>query len=151
MLTDDCVFFLSFSFLAFAKINSPINPRLQVCHSQVRPDFKEHQELVHAPHQLQREQKEQRLRQVTLIREKKEIAQWAPRGRPVKARSDAAIHCSAGHLKCLSSPFSCDDPEVEDYGNKWSMSAVLRYLKQEGKDTTCESAPAFRAASHHAL
>uniref|UniRef100_A0AAQ5XEH1 Tubulin--tyrosine ligase-like protein 5 n=1 Tax=Amphiprion ocellaris TaxID=80972 RepID=A0AAQ5XEH1_AMPOC len=31
---------------------------------------------------------------------------------------------------------SCDDPEVEDYGNKWSMSAVLRYLKQEGKDTT---------------
>ncbi|XP_041858327.1 tubulin polyglutamylase TTLL5-like isoform X2 [Melanotaenia boesemani] len=30
---------------------------------------------------------------------------------------------------------SCDDPEVEDYGNKWSMSAVLRYLKQEGKDT----------------
>lgn len=31
---------------------------------------------------------------------------------------------------------SCDDAEVEDYGNKWSMSAVLRYLKQEGKDTT---------------
>ncbi|KAK2826139.1 hypothetical protein Q5P01_020353 [Channa striata] len=31
---------------------------------------------------------------------------------------------------------SCDDPEVEDYGNKWSMSAMLRYLKKEGKDTT---------------
>ncbi|XP_059816270.1 tubulin polyglutamylase TTLL5 isoform X3 [Hypanus sabinus] len=30
---------------------------------------------------------------------------------------------------------SCDDPEVEDYGNKWSMSAMLRYLKQEGVDT----------------
>ncbi|XP_075703996.1 tubulin polyglutamylase TTLL5 isoform X2 [Rhinoderma darwinii] len=30
---------------------------------------------------------------------------------------------------------SCDNPEVEDYGNKWSMSAMLRYLKQEGKDT----------------
>ncbi|XP_069806592.1 tubulin polyglutamylase TTLL5 isoform X2 [Dendropsophus ebraccatus] len=30
---------------------------------------------------------------------------------------------------------SCDDPEVEDYGNKWSMSAMLRYMKQEGKDT----------------
>lgn len=30
---------------------------------------------------------------------------------------------------------SCDDPEVEDYGNKWSMSAMLRYLKQEGRDT----------------
>lgn len=44
----------------------------------------------------------------------------------------------AERLKCVSSLFSCDDPEVEDYGNKWSMSAVLRYLKQEGKDTTCE-------------
>ncbi|NXQ18634.1 TTLL5 polyglutamylase, partial [Peucedramus taeniatus] len=30
---------------------------------------------------------------------------------------------------------SCDDPEVEDYGNKWSMSAMLRYLKKEGRDT----------------
>ncbi|XP_060685514.1 tubulin polyglutamylase TTLL5 isoform X3 [Hemiscyllium ocellatum] len=30
---------------------------------------------------------------------------------------------------------SCDDPDVEDYGNKWSMSAMLRYLKQEGMDT----------------
>ncbi|XP_019712934.1 tubulin polyglutamylase TTLL5 isoform X1 [Hippocampus comes] len=30
---------------------------------------------------------------------------------------------------------SCDDPEVEDYGNKWSMSAVLRYLREEGKNT----------------
>ncbi|XP_078482284.1 tubulin polyglutamylase TTLL5 isoform X2 [Ciona intestinalis] len=30
----------------------------------------------------------------------------------------------------------CEDPEVEDYGNKWSMSAMLRYLKQEGIDTS---------------
>ncbi|KAM4690548.1 tubulin polyglutamylase TTLL5 [Rhinophrynus dorsalis] len=30
---------------------------------------------------------------------------------------------------------SCDDPEVEDYGNKWSMSAMLRYLKQDGRNT----------------
>ncbi|XP_053330304.1 tubulin polyglutamylase TTLL5 [Spea bombifrons] len=30
---------------------------------------------------------------------------------------------------------SCDDPEVEDYGNKWTMSAMLRYLKQDGRDT----------------
>jgi len=30
----------------------------------------------------------------------------------------------------------CPDPEVEDFGNKWSMSAMLRYLKQLGKDTT---------------
>ena len=34
------------------------------------------------------------------------------------------------------SHFRCPDPEVEDYGNKWSMSAMLRYLKQIGKDTT---------------
>lgn len=68
-----------------------------------------------------------------------------PRGRPGKAGADAFIQWKDGHLKCLSSLFSCDDPEVEDYGNKWSMSAVLRYLKQEGKDTTCESQPAFWA------
>ena len=29
----------------------------------------------------------------------------------------------------------CDDPDVEDYGNKWSLSALLRYLNNEGKDT----------------
>ena len=29
----------------------------------------------------------------------------------------------------------CDDPDVEDYGNKWSMSALLRYLNSQGKDT----------------
>ncbi|XP_041351009.1 tubulin polyglutamylase TTLL5-like [Gigantopelta aegis] len=28
-----------------------------------------------------------------------------------------------------------DDPEVEDYGNKWSLGAMLRYLRSEGKDT----------------
>lgn len=39
--------------------------------------------------------------------------------------------------------FSCDDPEVEDYGNKWSMSAMLRYLKQEGRDTACEFRRSF--------
>lgn len=47
--------------------------------------------------------------------------------------------CWETAFEVRSLPFSCDDPEVEDYGNKWSMSAVLRYLKQEGKDTTCES------------
>lgn len=45
-----------------------------------------------------------------------------------------ASYVSPASLVC----FSCDDPEVEDYGNKWSMSAMLRYLKQEGKDTTSE-------------
>jgi len=29
----------------------------------------------------------------------------------------------------------CDDPDIEDFGNKWSMSAMLRLLKSEGKDT----------------
>ncbi len=28
-----------------------------------------------------------------------------------------------------------DDPDIEDFGNKWSMSAMLRLLKSEGKDT----------------
>ncbi|XP_052057752.1 tubulin polyglutamylase TTLL5-like isoform X1 [Mytilus californianus] len=28
-----------------------------------------------------------------------------------------------------------DDPEVEDYGNKWSLGALLRYLRSHGKDT----------------
>ncbi|KAL8565160.1 hypothetical protein ACOMHN_003947 [Nucella lapillus] len=28
-----------------------------------------------------------------------------------------------------------DDPDVEDYGNKWSMGALLRYLRSIGKDT----------------
>ncbi|ESO84501.1 hypothetical protein LOTGIDRAFT_132183, partial [Lottia gigantea] len=28
-----------------------------------------------------------------------------------------------------------DDPDVEDYGNKWSLGALLRYLRTEGKDT----------------
>lgn len=31
---------------------------------------------------------------------------------------------------------SNDDPDVEDYGNKWSLGAMLRYLKSQGKDTT---------------
>ncbi|XP_074641434.1 tubulin polyglutamylase TTLL5-like isoform X2 [Tubulanus polymorphus] len=29
-----------------------------------------------------------------------------------------------------------DDAEVEDYGNKWSLGALLRYLRSEDKDTT---------------
>lgn len=40
--------------------------------------------------------------------------------------------------------FRCPDPEVEDYGNKWSMSAMLRYLKHIGKDTTGQCSRAFR-------
>ena len=29
-----------------------------------------------------------------------------------------------------------DDPDVEDYGNKWSLGAMLRYLRSQGRDTT---------------
>ncbi|XP_067680979.1 tubulin polyglutamylase TTLL5-like isoform X1 [Haliotis asinina] len=28
-----------------------------------------------------------------------------------------------------------DDPDVEDYGNKWSLGALLRYLRSQGRDT----------------
>ena len=29
-----------------------------------------------------------------------------------------------------------DDPDVEDYGNKWTLGALLRYLRSQGQDTT---------------
>jgi len=32
-----------------------------------------------------------------------------------------------------------DDPDIEDYGNKWSLGAMLRYLRSQGKDTTGKS------------
>lgn len=34
--------------------------------------------------------------------------------------------------------FRCNDPDVEDYGNKWSLGALLRYLKKQGKDVKCK-------------
>uniref|UniRef100_A0A8C5B289 Tubulin--tyrosine ligase-like protein 5 n=1 Tax=Gadus morhua TaxID=8049 RepID=A0A8C5B289_GADMO len=47
------------------------------------------------------------------------------------------MHLTNSSVNKKSSDYvSCDDPELEDYGNKWSMSAMLRYLKHEGKDTT---------------
>lgn len=30
----------------------------------------------------------------------------------------------------------CEDPNIEDFGNKWSMSAMIRYLHESGEDTT---------------
>ncbi|XP_068607715.1 tubulin polyglutamylase TTLL5 [Brachionichthys hirsutus] len=57
--------------------------------------------------------------------------------RTPKSIKNTFMHLTNYSLNKKSSDYvSCDDPEVEDYGNKWSMSAVLRYLKQEGKDTT---------------
>jgi len=29
----------------------------------------------------------------------------------------------------------CDDPEVDNYGSKWSFSAMLRHMKEQGIDT----------------
>lgn len=29
-----------------------------------------------------------------------------------------------------------EDPEAEDVGHKWTLSALLRHLKSEGKDTS---------------
>ncbi|EDQ90785.1 uncharacterized protein MONBRDRAFT_15528 [Monosiga brevicollis MX1] len=37
--------------------------------------------------------------------------------------------------KSSSSYVACDDDDVEDYGNKWSLSALLQYLNQQGVDT----------------
>lgn len=31
-----------------------------------------------------------------------------------------------------------DDADVEDYGNKWSLGAMLRYLRSNGRDTAGE-------------
>ncbi|KAK2843603.1 hypothetical protein Q7C36_011818 [Tachysurus vachellii] len=55
----------------------------------------------------------------------------------VKNIKNQFMHLTNYSVNKKSSDYvSCDDPEVEDYGNKWSMSAMLRYLKEEGKDTT---------------
>lgn len=57
--------------------------------------------------------------------------------RAVKNIKNQFMHLTNYSVNKKSSDYvSCDDPEVEDYGNKWSMSAMLRYLKQEGRDTT---------------
>ena len=31
--------------------------------------------------------------------------------------------------------YRCDDPEVDNFGSKWSFSALLRHLKIKGIDT----------------
>ncbi|XP_054651709.1 tubulin polyglutamylase TTLL5 isoform X2 [Dunckerocampus dactyliophorus] len=57
--------------------------------------------------------------------------------RTAKNIKNTFMHLTNYSVNKKSSDYvSCDDPEVEDYGNKWSMSAVLRYLRHEGKDTT---------------
>ena len=38
-------------------------------------------------------------------------------------------------IKTLFLLSRCEDPEVDNYGSKWSFSAMLRYLKETGIDT----------------
>ena len=41
-----------------------------------------------------------------------------------------------GQINIQSFPFTRnEDPEVDDQGNKWSLSAFLRHLKSQGIDT----------------
>uniref|UniRef100_A0A8C5WBP4 Tubulin--tyrosine ligase-like protein 5 n=1 Tax=Leptobrachium leishanense TaxID=445787 RepID=A0A8C5WBP4_9ANUR len=47
------------------------------------------------------------------------------------------VHLTNASLNKTSTKYVVsDDPEVEDFGNKWTMGALLRYLRQHGKDTT---------------
>uniref|UniRef100_A0A8C5WFX5 Tubulin--tyrosine ligase-like protein 5 n=1 Tax=Leptobrachium leishanense TaxID=445787 RepID=A0A8C5WFX5_9ANUR len=56
--------------------------------------------------------------------------------RSTKSMKNEFVHLTNYSVNKKSKDYvSCDDPEVEDYGNKWSMSAMLRYLKQDGVDT----------------
>uniref|UniRef100_A0A8C5PQG0 Tubulin--tyrosine ligase-like protein 5 n=1 Tax=Leptobrachium leishanense TaxID=445787 RepID=A0A8C5PQG0_9ANUR len=56
--------------------------------------------------------------------------------RSTKSIKNEFIHLTNYSVNKKSEDYvSCDEPEVEDYGNQWSMSAMLRYLKQDGVDT----------------
>lgn len=81
-------------------------------HGEIRSEQSNDQELLHALDQLQCQQTKPSLRQVRL----------SP---PLLVRDPPLCVCA----------FRCDDPDIEDFGNKWSMSAMLRLLKSEGKDT----------------
>jgi hypothetical protein len=90
----------------------------KICHGQIRSEHSNDKERVHAFDQLQRQQAKSSLRSVS-----------------------AAVDCGGGgggggvHEQRGRSSSRCDDPDVEDFGNKWSMSAMLRLLESEGKDT----------------
>ncbi|CAF3302948.1 unnamed protein product, partial [Rotaria sp. Silwood2] len=58
---------------------------------------------------------------------------YDPNGRSIK---NAFMHLTNYSVNKRSHRYvRCDDPDIEDFGNKWSMSAMLRLLKSEGKDT----------------
>ena len=42
------------------------------------------------------------------------------------------------YMKTLYFFYRCSDPSVEDYGNKWSLGAMLRYIKKQGRDIRSE-------------
>ena len=43
--------------------------------------------------------------------------------------------CNYSINKYHSDYIKCDDPDQEDQGHKWSLSALLRHLKANGIDT----------------
>ena len=44
--------------------------------------------------------------------------------------------CNYSINKYHSDYIKCDDPDQEDQGHKWSLSALLRHLKANGIDTS---------------
>ncbi|XP_030855509.1 tubulin polyglutamylase TTLL5 isoform X2 [Strongylocentrotus purpuratus] len=52
-----------------------------------------------------------------------------------KTIKNTCMHLTNYSLNKKSSDYvKCDDGDIEDYGNKWSLGAMLRYLKKQGKD-----------------
>ncbi|EDV23631.1 uncharacterized protein TRIADDRAFT_27246, partial [Trichoplax adhaerens] len=55
----------------------------------------------------------------------------------VRNINKACMHLTNYSINKKSNDYiRCEDPNVEDFGNKWSMSAMLRYLNEYGEDTT---------------
>ncbi|XP_070578674.1 tubulin polyglutamylase TTLL5-like isoform X32 [Ptychodera flava] len=54
-----------------------------------------------------------------------------------KSIRNTCMHLTNYSLNKKSSDYvRCDDPNIEDYGNKWSLGAMLRYIKKQGRDVT---------------
>nr|XP_006814255.1 PREDICTED: tubulin polyglutamylase TTLL5-like [Saccoglossus kowalevskii] len=54
-----------------------------------------------------------------------------------KSIRNTCMHLTNYSINKKSNDFvRCDDPSIEDYGNKWSLGAVIRYLKKQGRDVT---------------
>ncbi|XP_077995213.1 tubulin polyglutamylase TTLL5-like isoform X2 [Glandiceps talaboti] len=54
-----------------------------------------------------------------------------------KSIRNTCMHLTNYSVNKKSSDYvRCDDPNIEDYGNKWSLGAMLRYIKKQGRDVT---------------